>query len=471
MKSLTKNSIYNSIYSFSNVIFPLIMTSYASRVLLPEGIGYVNYAKNIASYFVTFAALGIPNYGLREIAKVKNNKNMMNKLFSELFIVNLINSIIFTILYLVFIFNFNSLNIDNTILLCFGVLILMNIFNIDWFYQGIEKYGYIVRRSLFVKIISLILTICFVKSNNDIFIFAVINVCAITFNYFFNILYSRNFVRISFNNIQILRHFKPLILIGLSIFLSALYSKVDITMLGYMTSTYYVGLYTNSQKIIEALLMLTVSITAVYLPRLSALYDTDKDKFVLLINYGIRIISFIAIPLFAYTFMFSSNIVTFLFGYSFADASMTLKILSILIMIKSFGDLLCYQVVLATRMDNIRLISYFLAAVTNIVLNLFLINVLYQNGAGIASVITELIVNGVQFLILRYKLSIVIEIKYVLIPIFSTIVSIIPILLMKDLFMNQFYFCIISTIVMLGFYILISSLFGNNILKNNITEV
>ena len=463
MKSLTKNSIYNSIYSFSNVIFPLIMTSYASRVLLPEGIGYVNYAKNIASYFVTFAALGIPNYGLREIAKVKNNKNMMNKLFSELFIVNLINSIIFTILYLVFIFNFNSLNIDNTILLCFGVLILMNIFNIDWFYQGIEKYGYIVRRSLFVKIISLILTICFVKSNNDIFIFAVINVCAITFNYFFNILYSRNFVRISFNNIQILRHFKPLILIGLSIFLSALYSKVDITMLGYMTSTYYVGLYTNSQKIIEALLMLTVSITAVYLPRLSALYDTDKDKFVLLINYGIRIISFIAIPLFAYTFMFSSNIVTFLFGYSFADASMTLKILSILIMIKSFGDLLCYQVVLATRTDNIRLISYFLAAVTNIVLNNLLIRFMYHNGAAVATVVTELIVNATQFLILKYKFDLKINIKYILISFFSSLISIgFVFIIFRRLFGNIIQF-ITCSFIMLIIYLLINIMCENNI--------
>ena len=40
-KSLVKNSIFNMIYKGFTALFPLITTSYISRVLLPAGVGRV----------------------------------------------------------------------------------------------------------------------------------------------------------------------------------------------------------------------------------------------------------------------------------------------------------------------------------------------------------------------------------------------------------------------------------------------
>ena len=51
MRSLAKNSIYNVLYRVISVLFPLIMISYASQVLQPQGIGRVSSAQNIAQYF------------------------------------------------------------------------------------------------------------------------------------------------------------------------------------------------------------------------------------------------------------------------------------------------------------------------------------------------------------------------------------------------------------------------------------
>ena len=88
MKSLAKNSIYNIIYQTISLVFPLITSVYISRILLEDGVGKVAYAQNVASYFLSFAALGFPAYGIREIAKVRDNQIEKNKAFTEMLAIN-----------------------------------------------------------------------------------------------------------------------------------------------------------------------------------------------------------------------------------------------------------------------------------------------------------------------------------------------------------------------------------------------
>jgi O-antigen/teichoic acid export membrane protein len=85
-KSITKNSIYYSIYQVLNVIFPFFTGMYVARILLPDAVGKVAYAQNIAQYFVILAFLGLPTYGMREIAKVRNNESERSKVYSQVHI-------------------------------------------------------------------------------------------------------------------------------------------------------------------------------------------------------------------------------------------------------------------------------------------------------------------------------------------------------------------------------------------------
>jgi O-antigen/teichoic acid export membrane protein len=78
-----KNSVfYNVILAISQVFFPLITFPYLARTLGPEHIGALNFAESIAKYFVMLAALGIPIYGIREIAKVQDDSLKRTFVFS-----------------------------------------------------------------------------------------------------------------------------------------------------------------------------------------------------------------------------------------------------------------------------------------------------------------------------------------------------------------------------------------------------
>lgn len=78
-KSLKLNFVMNAILTMSQFIFPLITFPYVSRILLPEGTGKVSFATSVISYFAMFAQLGIPTYGIRACAQVRDNKKELTQ--------------------------------------------------------------------------------------------------------------------------------------------------------------------------------------------------------------------------------------------------------------------------------------------------------------------------------------------------------------------------------------------------------
>ena len=75
-----------------------------ARVILPTGIGEVTFIESICRYIILFSALGIPIYGVREISKVKNEKDKLNKLFTELLIIHFAITLLLTLLFVISIY-------------------------------------------------------------------------------------------------------------------------------------------------------------------------------------------------------------------------------------------------------------------------------------------------------------------------------------------------------------------------------
>ena len=86
MGQLKKNYIYNMIYQILTLLLPLITVPYVSRILSTDGIGVYSYTYSIVYYFLLIALLGINNYGNRSIAKVRNNKKELSKVFFSIYI-------------------------------------------------------------------------------------------------------------------------------------------------------------------------------------------------------------------------------------------------------------------------------------------------------------------------------------------------------------------------------------------------
>ena len=79
IRSVRFNVIMNFIYTVSSIIFPMITFPYVTRVLLVEGNGKVAAATSVITYLTMIASLGIPTYGIRACAKVREDARRLSK--------------------------------------------------------------------------------------------------------------------------------------------------------------------------------------------------------------------------------------------------------------------------------------------------------------------------------------------------------------------------------------------------------
>ena len=92
--SIKKNFIYSSIVTVSNYLFPFITYPYVSRVLGVTNIGICNFVDSIINYFILFSMMGIGIIGIREIARVNNDQQAVKDIFSKLFFINGVTTLI-----------------------------------------------------------------------------------------------------------------------------------------------------------------------------------------------------------------------------------------------------------------------------------------------------------------------------------------------------------------------------------------
>lgn len=390
-KSIIKNSIYNVIYKGFSAFFPLFTSAYISRVLLADGVGKISFANTIVMYFTTIAALGIPTYGVKIIAQQNNDKKNRTKAFIELFLINLVSTIICTISYYFIVNQINFFSDKKDLMNVMGLMIILNIFNIDWFYQGIEEYGYIASRSILIKFVSFILMFIFVRDKNDLLIYALLLTFALAGNYIFNIVNVNKYLIMDRYNLSIKKYLKPIfILLGASL-ATEIYTMLDTVMIEIIHGDLYVGYYSNAVKLVRMIYTIVISFVATFYPRISLyLKNNQGDLASNLLSQGTKLILMLSIPCVLGIFVIANDLVPLLFGSDFFPTITTIRILAILVLVFSLAYFLGHIILISKNREDIILKATITGAGINMMFNLFLIPVLYQNGAAISSVIAEI---------------------------------------------------------------------------------
>lgn len=392
-KSLAKNSIYYLVYQVLNVIFPFISGMYVARILLPDAIGKVSYAQNISSYFALLAFLGIPTYGLREISRTRQDKNELSKLYSELMLINTCSTTIFLLIYLVLILSVDSYRNNLSLYFITGGSIALNYLNNSWLFEGLEEFKFIALRNILFKVGNFFLLVFLVKGQEDYLFYAAITVLGTAGNYIFNMLYTPKFVRFTISGLNLKRHLKSiftLLVVNLAI---ELYSLVDVTMLGIFSEDKNVAYYTYAQRIFRILLQVVNSFTIVIVPRMALYFKENKKReFNNVVSKTLEMIFVLSIPIIVGVQIVASDAVVLIYGKAFSNAAQTLQILSLIMIMSPIGYLLGSRMLLVTGHENQMVYCVTFGMVVNIIGNSILIPIYEQNGAAVASVVSELCV-------------------------------------------------------------------------------
>lgn len=185
-KSLKLNFIMNTILINVAIHIPINHISLCYRILLPEGTGKVSFATSVVSYFAMFAQLGIPTYGIRACAKIRDNREKLTKTVQELFIINFTMSLIAYVALFGAIALVPRLQQDKSLFLIVSLTILFNAIGMEWLYKALEQYTYITIRSIIFKFIALVAMFALIHQKSDYVIYGGISILAASASNIFN---------------------------------------------------------------------------------------------------------------------------------------------------------------------------------------------------------------------------------------------------------------------------------------------
>lgn len=403
-KNVKKNLAYNFAYQILAIALPLITTPYISRVLGPTKVGEYSYAYAIAYYFVMITMLGLNNYGNRSIAAVRDDKDELSKTFCSIYWMQLSTGIISLAAYIIY-----GLFISNiTMTWITSLYVISAIFDVNWFFFGMEQFKLTVTRNTFIKIFTTICIFIFVKNQEDIYLYALIMVFGILISQLILWQFLRKYIhfqRVKFK--EVTKHIKPNLILFIPIIAVSLYKVMDKIMLGSMTTKTEVGLYESSERIIQIPMALIQSMGTVMLPKMTNLIANNDEKSAKSnFSSSIMLVMFLSSSMCFGIMGVARYFVPIYYGNGYLKCIELFQILLPSCIFLAFANVIRTQYLIPRKKDGIFISSVIIGAIVNIVINLIMIPKYESLGAAIGTLLAEIVVCVYQTIMVRRDIKI-----------------------------------------------------------------
>lgn len=456
-KSLKKNFCMNAILTMSQFIFPLITFPYVSRILLAEGTGKVSFATSIISYFAMFAQLGIPTYGIRACAQVRNDKKKLSKTAQEIFIINIIMSILAYIVFFIALCNVPRLKDEKTLLIIVSATIFFNAIGMEWLYKALEQYTYITIRSVIFKFIALIAMFLLIHQQSDYIIYGAISIFASSASNIFNFFNVHKYISLRpVGEYNFKQHLKAVSVFFALSCAATIYVNLDTVMLGFMKTNVVVGYYNAAVKIKTILVSIVTSLGTVLLPRASYYVEHGlKEDFYRITKKAINFVFLVATPLMLYFMFFAKEGIFFLSGNTYGGAIVPMQIIMPTLFFIGLTNIMGMQILVPLGKENIVLYSEIVGAVVDLAINYILIPKYASAGAAIGTLVAEIAVWIVQYIYLRKQIKDAYKNVRYGILILALFLGSIASLWVKKVFSGSFIVLLNSAILFFGVYFIV----------------
>lgn len=422
MGNLKTNILLNGINTATSLLFPIITFPYAARVLLPEGIGTINFLNGIISYIVLFTSLGIPMYAVKEIAKCRDNIKERDKVTVEILILSFALSILGYIGVWILARYVPEVHEQATVFYILSLAIVFNTVGVNWFYQGIEDFKFITVRAIVIRTLAAAALFIFVKSPSDLIAYAFIIVGSTVGNNIINFIHLRTHIRRPFaqlRNLRITRHIRPAVVLFAFNLIVSLYIYLNTVMLGFISGEEQTGYFTAGTRISHIGLTLIASLGTVLLPRCSNLLATGDDAgFAKVIGKSLNLTLGLALPMMCGMMILSRPVTMVFCGPEYSQSVAVLFLNAPVILLVGLTNLMGIQILYPK--DKIRIVLWSVAggAIVNLVLNYSLLPEYGAYGAAIATLLAETTVLVIQVICGRhyfpFRLKELINTKYII---------------------------------------------------------
>lgn len=407
MANIKRNLAYSSVLTMSTYLVPLIVFPYISRVLGVEGIGIVDTVDNMIDYCILFSMMGLSSVGVREIAKNKDNPQALSQTFTDLFALNLCSTLLIAAVFCGAVLLSPRLQ-DYGLLIPIALLKLMaNLFWIEWLYTGLEDFRYITLRSLILRTAFIIAVFLFVQTQADVVTYYALFVGITVGNAVCNWYHKRTYLHWDIRRANIRRFLVPFFMLGIFAMLSAVYSKLSLPILNFITNNEEAGNFATATRVYRVVIALVSTLTGVMIPRMSALME--EDRFDMVRHYtdvAFRLLFLFAFPLICFVELFAPDIIRLFAGPGFEGAITPMRITMLQLLVIGSEKIIVLQLLIPLRKDRTIVKAGLAGVVVWGLLTVLMVPSLASVGTSIVWVAAELVVLAIAVMESSRSLSI-----------------------------------------------------------------
>lgn len=372
-----------------SMVITFLVGVYFARYLGPSQFGLLSYAVSFVGLFAFINSFGIDSILVRELVQ---NPDKRDELLGSALLLKVIGTIALALLVGTAAVIAKGNATTNILILIITTSYFFQVFNIiDLFFQSQVLSKKMVVAQLLISIVLAFTKLILIHLRASLVFFAFIYILeAVLLAGAFVSIYTAH--RLSIFNWK--PHFTTMTTMlkssWLLLFSSAtamIYLKIDQVMVGHMINTDAVGIYAVAVKLSEIWYFVPSIILSSLLPAIINAQKAGKQIYEKRLMYLYALLGWLAIGIALLVSLFSNQIIDTLFGHVYAPAVSVLRVY-VWAGVPIFLGMGLGQFLLA---ENYMIINFFLSlfgAITNIILNIFLIPRYGINGAAIATLIS-----------------------------------------------------------------------------------
>jgi PST family polysaccharide transporter len=385
-------------------MLPIVTIVFLARLLGPQGWGGLAFMQAFAGYVMLVVTYGFNYSATREVARHRDNPDQLAELLAGV----LGAKALLTVAALLIAFPVSVLvaPIHRYESLFWPAMLwaLSLSFSLNWFFQGLERMGFVARWETAARILALAGILLAVRSPADTWKVLAIQGATMSAAIVVEFAVTYRVVRFRVPTVRLVARTLRL---GWSTFLYqgalSFYTSGNGFILGLLGTPAAGGSYIGAERISKAFSTMLFPITQAVFPRISHLASHARGEAARLARKSLFIVGGAGCAMGLIIFAGAPILVRIVLGPGFDDAIVVLRILALLPPLIAFSNVLGIQWMLALGLDRLVNAIVISACVLNVSLAVILVPHYLQVGMAVAVVASETLVAFGLYALLRLK--------------------------------------------------------------------
>ncbi|MBQ4381551.1 MAG: flippase [Oscillospiraceae bacterium] len=403
-RPVTLNFILNVLLKLSGLVCAAVSYPFAFRMIGESGMGRVAFSASVISFFAMAASLGISTYGIRECARVRDDRGRLSKTAFELLALQCVMTLAALAALALTTAAVPRMRENWRLFLIQGGMLLFCSLDTEWLFAACEDYGFLTVRSFVTRALSVALIILFVRSPDDYVLYCFFTVVPAVLGNIWNILGAGKYIsrRDVSGKPDIWRHVAPSAVFFLQAVAITVYTNFDSALLGFFCGDAVVGAYDGAVKVKLVLTIFVTGLGTVLLPRFSYyLGQGRRADYKKGIGLSADFVWITAIPLTVFFLLDGGPVLELLYGHAPEGSPESLRWLILTLIPIGVTNLLGMQILTPLGRERAVMWSVTAGAAVDLAADLVLIPLLGAPGAALGTLLAELAVLAVQLVCLR----------------------------------------------------------------------